>query len=224
MATYRKVVLANEQIYHIYNRGVERRTIFTSKRDFQRAINTLRYYRFSNLPLKFSKYLIQKDEIQKEMSENFNKEENQLVELISYCLIPNHFHFLVKQVKKNGIFKLLSNFSNSYVKYFNTRHERVGPLLQGIFKAVLIETDEQLIHVSRYIHLNPITSFIVNEQDLENYQWSSYTEYLGLKRDGFCTKNYVLDQFKSLKEYKLFVLDRISYAKELGKVKHLLLE
>lgn len=87
----------------------------------------------------------------------------QHLEIISYCLMPNHFHLLVKQVIDHGIVKCLNNFSNSYTRYFNIRHDRVGPLFQGRFKAVRIETDEQLLQVSRYIHLNPVASSLIEE-------------------------------------------------------------
>lgn len=223
MTTYRKIVLANEQIYHIYNRGVEKRTIFTNKREFSRAINAVKYYRFDKLPLKLSKFLVQPANKQKKIFESFNTEENMLVEIIAYCLMPNHFHFLLKQIKNNGISKFVSNFSNSYAKYFNTRHERLGSLLQGLFKAVLVETDEQLIHLSRYIHLNPVVSFIIKEQNLESYPWSSLREYFNLE-DGICKKEGVLNHFPSIEKYKQFVYDQISYAKELEKIKHLALE
>lgn len=223
MVTFRKVILANNQIYHVYNRGIERRTIFTSRREFQRSIEVIKYYRFTNLSLKFSKFLVQPYEKKLEMLANIETLENKQVEIIAYCLMPNHFHFLLKQLKDIGVSKFVANFTNSYTKYFNTKHERNGPLVQGMFKAVLVETDEQLIHLSRYIHLNPVVSFITKDQDLENYQWSSLREYLKLE-DGFCDKENVLHNFSSCKRYKQFVFDQISYAKELEKIKHLILE
>lgn len=224
MTTYRKTVLANNQIYHTYNRGVEKRTIFGNKREFERAINTIKYYYFTNSPLKFSKFLVQPKKEQEDILKSVQIKKNQLVEIIAYCLMPNHFHFLLKQLQDNGISRFISNFTNSYTKYFNTKHGRVGPLVQGIFKAVFVENDEQLVHLSRYIHLNPVSSFIIKAQELENYPWSSLREYLGLEKDGFCEKNYVLGYFKSVGKYKQFILDQISYARELEKIKHLSLE
>lgn len=223
MTTFRRVVLASNQIYHVYNRGVERRTIFTNRREFQRAIDTAKYYRFASLPLRFSKFLVQPETRKSEILTGIDSSENKQVEIIAYCLMPNHFHFLVKQLQDNGTSRFLSNFTNSYTKYFNTKHKRNGPLVQGIFKAVLVETDEQLLHVSRYIHLNPVASFVIKEEELESYEWSSYREYLGLI-EGFCGKEIVLNQFPSIKDYRQFVHDRISYAQELEKIKHLVLE
>lgn len=224
MVTYRSTILTNEQFYHVFNRGIERRTIFSNKREFDRALNTLKYYRYANVPFKFSKFLVQTEENKTNLLKRFNIKENELVEIIAYCLMPNHFHLLLKQIKDNGISKFISNLTNSYTKYFNTKHERVGALMQGIFKAVRVETDEQLIHLSRYIHLNPVSSFVIKEQDLNNYPWFSYREYLSLEKDEFCAKEYVLNNFKTKEDYQKFVLDQLSYAQELERIKHLLVE
>lgn len=223
MTTFRKVVLANGQIYHVFNRGVERRMLFTNKREYQRALETIKYYRLNNLPLRFSKFLSQPKQLQQEILNHINASQNKQVEILAYCLMPNHFHFMLRQISDDGISKFISNFTNSYTKYFNTKHKRNGPLVQGMFEAVLVESDEQLMHLSRYIHLNPVSSFIIKEQDLENYPWSSYREYLELDT-GFCDKQIVQSNFKSIDEYKRFVSDHISYAQELDKIKHLLIE
>lgn len=138
--------------------------------------------------------------------------------------MPNHFHFLLKQLQDNGISIFISKFSNSYAKYFNTKHERVGPLFQGRFKAIHIENDEQLIHVSRYIHLNPVVSSLINTEALESYLWSSYPKYLDLAMLDFVDKEMVMSFFKSEVKYKNFVLDQIDYGKKLEQIKHLILE
>lgn len=109
----------------------------------------------------------------------------------------------------------MANFSNSYTKYFNTKYQRVGPLLQGIFKAVHVESDEQLIHLSRYIHLNPVSGFIVRPEELASYQWSSYPGYLKNLDEG---AKAVMDFFKSPKDYQKFVLDQVDYAKKLKEI------
>lgn len=116
----------------------------------------------------------------------------------------------------------MAKFTNSYTKYFNTRHERVGPLVQGLFKSIWVEDDEQLIHLSRYIHLNPVMSYLTTEKDLASYRWSSFPEYLGIS--GFCEKQTVLSHFKSKSDYRQFVYDQISYKRNLDKIKELILE
>ena len=136
--------------------------------------------------------------------------------------MPNHFHFLLQQKVDGGITDFVSKISNSYTKYFNTKNQRIGPLLQGEFKSVYIETNEQLIHVSRYIHLNPLVSFLTD--NLETYQWSSYLEYLKEVKNNTCSKGIILDQFKSPQDYKQFVLDQENYGKKLEMIKHQLLD
>ena len=169
-----QAIFAENYFYHVFNRGVTRQPIFKTKRDYQRAIITLNFYQHQKPPLRLARAL----SLNKEEKGNFFKElkgKAKLAEIICYCLMPNHFHLLLKQKMNGGISKFLSNFSNSYTRYFNVKRKRVGPLFQGIFKAVRIETDEQLIHVSRYIHLNPIASLVIKEKELDNYPWSSFS-------------------------------------------------
>lgn len=135
--------------------------------------------------------------------------------------MPNHFHLLLRQNIDHGVSDLLRKVSNSYTKYFNIKYKRVGPLLQGQFKAVLIENDEQLIHLSRYIHLNPYVAGLV--QIPEDYTWSSYKEFLD-REGNLVDKKHVLDFFPSIDGYKIFVNEHQGYAKELDRIKHLLLE
>lgn len=220
----RNVVFANNEIYHIFNRSLDQQPIFTLKRNCQRALLTLDFYRFKNPPLRLSKALLLEKEARKKFFNNLKLNGEKLVEIISYCLMPNHFHFLLKQRLDNGIAKFVGNFTNSYTRYLNTKSKRVGPFFQGIFKAVRIENEEQLIHVSRYIHLNPVTSFVVKEDSLELYPYSSLLEFLGLSHEEICDKEVVLNFFSSKKKYQTFIYDQIDYAKKLEMIKHLTLE
>ncbi len=138
--------------------------------------------------------------------------------------MPNHFHFLLKQKLDKGVATFISNITNAYTKYFNTRNNRVGPLLQGTFKAVLVETDEQLIHLSRYIHLNPVVSSVITEKELDYYPWSSYPEYLGLSDNNISDKDFILKMFRSIRHFKEFVTSQIDYGKKLERIKHLTME
>jgi len=224
VGTNRKTILANGEIYHVLNRGVEKRPTFTDKRELQRAVDTLKFYRFADLPFKLSKFFNLPHDERVKTLERVEKENSKLVEVICFCLMPNHFHFLLKQLQDNGISIFVSRFSNSYAKYFNTKHERVGPLFQGRFKAVHIENDEQLIHVSRYIHLNPVVSYLIETEILESYQWSSYPEYLKLINSQITDKELVMSFFKTEDKYKQFVLNQADYGKNLEQIKHLTLE
>jgi len=223
VATLRKTILANDQFYHIFNRGVEKRDIFTDKREYKRALGTLKYYQYRNLAIKFSKFLVQTPQNQEKILTQIVKPGNKLVDIVSFCLMPNHFHFLIKQLSDNGISTFIANFTNSYTKYFNTKHDWNGSLIQGPFKSVYIESNEQLIHLSRYIHLNPVTSYIIKEKGLESYPWSSLKEYLE-SEEAFCQKEIITKQFHSVNDYKNFVFDQISYSQELDKIKHLIIE
>ena len=201
--------LINGGFYHIYNRGSEKRNIYQQPRDYMRFLKTLYYYQFLGPKPKFSNFT--KTNLFKS---SFN---SKIVEIICYCLMPNHFHFLIKQLKDGGISIFMSQLSNSYTKYFNTKYNRVGPLLQGAFKAIRIENDEQFVHVSRYIHLNPIVSGLV--KNLDDHQWSSYLEYIqssGL----FCSPAEILNFFSSKDKYKQFVLDQVDYGTTLELIKH----
>ena len=204
---------ANGYFYHIYNRGSEKKTIFGNKRDHQRFIQVLQYYQYLGPKPKFSHF---------SQFQTFKPDPNKkVVDIICYCLMPNHFHLLIKQLTDGGITEFVSKISNSYTKYYNTKYNRVGPLLQGEFKAVLIDSDEQLLHVSRYIHLNPLVNLVV--RDLKNYPWSSYLEYLN-QVNGFCSKAEILNFFKNPNKYEQFTLDQADYGERLEQIKHQVLE
>lgn len=209
----RVIPFVNDEIYHIYNRGSEKRPIFDTRSDRKRFIKALRYYQLAGPKPKLS--------IFSQFSINKPDPSKKILEIITYCLMPNHFHLMLKQIKEGGITEFMGKVSNSYTKYYNTRHNRVGPLLQGEFKAVLVESDEQLIHLSRYIHLNPYTAYLC--KNLGDYEWSSYGEYAEMF-EGICSKEVVLSLFKSPAEYKQFILDQADYARELEIVKHQLID
>lgn len=223
MATIRKVVFRNDEIYHVFNRGLDRRSIFTDKNEFERIQKLIKFYRHKDIPIRFSQVNHQPIEIKERMLKNLYKSER-IIDILAYCIMPNHFHFLLKQTDDKGISTFIANIANAYTKYFNTKHKRTGNLFEGVFKAVHIETEEQLIHVSRYIHLNPVASSIIPDRELENYRWSSYPEYLSLSKEEISQKELILSMFKSVRDYREFVNDQIDYAKQLDAIKHLILE
>lgn len=219
----RKILLVNNELYHVFNRGVEKRTTFTNIREYHRALLTMDYYRFDRPPLALGQML----NLAREKRDLFLtqlKSGKKLVEIMCFCLMPNHFHFLLRQNEDNGIKTFVSNFTNSYTKYFNNKNDRVGPLFQGIFKSVRVEDDEQLMHVSRYIHLNPATNFLIDKENLENYPWSSLKKYTSTNSNTFCETSTILKLFISPEEYMAFVSDQLDYSKTLEQIKHLALE
>lgn len=221
----RKVVLATDEVYHLFNRGNFSQPIFLNAFDYRRFLKTLDFYRFSPHLARLFQFLEFSQERKKEYLKNISKKGKLLVQIFSFCLMPNHFHLLVKQKDENGISKFMSQIQNSFTRYFNTKIRRQGFLFQGPFKAVRIETDEQLLHVSRYLHLNPYSSHVVKSlDDLKTYPWSSLPDYLGERKYPFLNKEPVTSFFKNQKEYQKFVFNQADYQRNLEKIKYLTLE
>lgn len=221
----RKIPLVNGEIYHVLNRGVASQPIFIDWRGYQRAIKTMFYYQNLKPPQKYSLFILQARKKREEVLDNLRQKKEFRAEIIVYCFIPNHFHLLLRQTNENGISKFLSDFANSYTRYFNTRAKREGPIFRGNFKAVRIETEEQLLHVSRYIHLNPYSSYLVKSlKELENYPYSSLPEYLGKTPKAYCQTELVLSSFPKREDYKNFLFDQADYQRSLEIAKHLWLE
>lgn len=199
--------------------------MFTENRELQRALLTLDYYRFVRPAMRLSHFLNLELQQREQLSERLHKKDERRVDIIAYCLMPNHFHFLLKQNRAGGVSRFLADFTNSYTRYFNTRNKgRKGPIFQGVFRAVRIEDDEQLIHISRYIHLNPVVSYIVEWKDMLAYPWSSLPEYAGVEKTRICGTEIVLGHFSSSKRYLDFLSDQVDYGRELERIKHVLLE
>lgn len=219
----RKQLIINDEVYHVFNKSIDKKPAFVTKRECDRAVEVIGYYKLQNPPVRYSRYRRMKIADRKDILSKIRNRK--LVEIFSFCLMPNHFHFLVKQKIDGGISRFIGNFLNSYTRYYNTRRERVGPLFLDQFKAVRIESDEQLLHVSRYIHLNPYTSYVVGKiLDLDKYIWSSFVEYLGLVKRDTCKKDVILSYFKNVGNYKAFVYNHADYQKELKRIEHLVIE
>lgn len=220
---YRVDPINTGRYYHVFNRGVNRLDTFIDKRDCHQALLSMNYYRFNKPPFRLSRFKsLSATEQTKRLIELLNTNET-LVDILCFVLMPNHFHFLLKQNVEDGISTFIRKFSNSYARYFNTSHNWVGHLFQGQFKAVEIESESQLIHVSRYIHLNPYVSGITTKDNLENYPWSSYPDYL-TKRLDRVNPIEILKIFKSPEAYREFVTNHADYARELEFIKHLTID
>jgi len=220
----RKTFFADGQYYHVLNRGVAESLIFNKSYDYQRFIKLLNFYRYEKPSLSFSKYnklpLEQRAEFEKRLQEKGGSK----VEIFAYCLMPNHFHILLKQTFDKGTQKFLTNFQNSYAKYYNIKYKRNGPLFQSRFKAKIILTDEVFLHVSRYIHLNPTSSYLASMKELPSYTWSSLPEYFKTSDTSFLNTNFILKMVGGKKEYKKFIYNQVDYQRKLQRIKHILLE
>jgi len=219
---YRITVFTEGETYHVLNRGVGGIPLFRSPKEYVRFLELIDYYRFDP-SLSFSHY----DRLSNEEKKNYLKvaqDNPPLVEIYAYCLMPNHFHILLKQQINNGISKMLSNIQNAYVRFYNTKHLRKGTLFESMFKAIRIENDEQFLHVSRYIHLNPSTVYLVKIEDLPSYPWSSLPEYLNKRRLIFTSSEMIIKMVGGREGYEKFVFDQAQYQRELAEIKHLILE
>ena len=221
----RLTLLISGEIYHIFNRSIAQQPIFKTLRDHQRALGLVAFYLYQNPPLRYSHFNRLPQDQKADFLETLAKSKKRLVEILAFCIMPNHFHFLLKQLEDQGIAKFMNNFQHSYSKYYNVKNERTGSLFQAMFKGVRVESDEQLLHVSRYIHINPVSSFLINIKSLEHYPWSSLNYYIkntnGLT---FINAKPVLEHFKSKGGYKKFVFDQADYQQKLDRIKHLTLE
>lgn len=183
--------------YHIYNRGVEKRIIFEDNQDFKVFLKYLKEYlspppKPDELTTSFTLKGSTFKGMPKQPKNYFGK-----IELTAYCLMPNHFHLLVKQ-KENGLMKnFMQSLLTRYSMYFNKRYNRVGPLFQGIYKAVLVNEEPYLLHLSRYIHLNPLEYM----PDLTK-AYSSYGDYLGQRRTSWLNPSAILSYFNQTKTIK----------------------
>lgn len=221
----RLIPLVTNEIYHVFNQGIDKRPTFTDKKEYLRGIETLKFYKFFSPPTKLSLFLDKSKEDKEKILEIIKKQNRELIEILCFCLMPNHFHFLLKQTLDNGISKFMSNFQNSYTRYFNTKNKRKGPLFYNQFKAIRIETDEQLLHVGRYTHLNPYSSFIVKDlKALTTYPWSSFPEYISETKGPLCNTKIIGDFFKDKVKYKTFVFDQADYQRHLNEIKHLIVK
>lgn len=182
---------AANSYYHIYNRGVEKRDIFLNNIDYGVFLSYLKEYLLPRdneglLAIIGNPQTSQKvkaDALKALRMNNFHGD----IMLIVYCLMPNHFHLLIHQNTAPGIDIFMNSLATRYTMYFNRRYKRIGPLYQSVYKAVLVETDEQLLHLTRYIHRNPLDlalKGVAFKGSPESFtlQPSSYPEYVGHRK------------------------------------------
>lgn len=218
----RNTVIATNEIYHVYNRSIAREQIFRDRICLRRSLEILEYYRLPQR-LSLSKY----KQLSKELREQFfidSERKSPLVEIYAFVLMPNHFHLLIKQLEENGINKFVSNFQNSYAKYYNLKNNRDGSLFKNQFKAKWIESDEQFLYTSRYIHLNPVKAFLIPFEQLGLYPWTSYPVYATENFQIFIKTDYILNMFSSRDKYIEFVSDQADYQEKMSLIEHIMIK
>jgi len=214
----RKCRLSSGKIYHVFNKSIAGFKIFYCDDHFSRIKDVVRYYQIEKPAIRFSKFVKSKMRHDNAYAANQDK----LIKIVAYCIMPTHVHFILEQLKENGISLFMRNIANSYSKFFNLRHKRNGPLWESRFKNVLVETDEQLLHLTRYVHLNPSTAYLVDNPC--DWPASSYREYLGNVPHEHTACEYDELIHISPASYKEFVEGTVSYQRELSMIKHLMLD
>ena len=188
---YRKIKFLTGQVYHLYNRGVNRQPIFFCDENWGYFIKRLRHY-------------FQPD----------------VADILAYCLMPTHYHLMVTLKTDDFSARVMQPFSVSYTKAINRQQDRVGPLFQGPFRAAWVDEDSYLLHLSRYIHLNPVAAGLAARP--EDWAFSSYRDYIGLRDGALPITDEILSQFPSRQAYREFVE---SYCEQENQViTHLLLD
>jgi REP element-mobilizing transposase RayT len=171
----RQVIFQSGNYYHVYNRGNNRQLIFFERDNYLYFLRLLRNHLIAHG-----------------------------VDIIAYCLMPNHYHLLV-HLKTEHFSKLMQAFSLSYAKAINKRYQRVGSLFQGRFQAIHVDSEEYLLHLTRYIHLNPVQANLVDKA--EDWEFSSYQEYIELRRGSLPKLHGLRSQFYSADAYRYFLED-----------------
>lgn len=181
--------------------------------DYGRFMAILKHFLFYNYPYSvFKKRINQATDLEAKNAILRQLEfyrTRPLVEIIAFCLMSNHFHLILKQLEENGITRFMHRIGTGYTNYFNIKNERSGRLFEGTYKSVLVESDEQLFHLSRYIHLNPTADKLISLEDLPAYPWSSLPLYLGKGKLDFIKPNIILNNFKESNSYWEFLKARV---------------
>lgn len=200
----RKTIFANEEFYHVYNRGVDKRNIFLDDYDRKRFFQSMTEFNVVE-PIGS---IYEKTIADKSLGRLASKSKD-LVNFIAYCLNPNHYHFVLEQKMDDGIEKFMHRLGTGYSKYFNNKYQRGGALFQSKFKSVYINSNEYLLHLSVYVNLNYNFHPEKNGNGklgrlASKFAWSSWDEYCGRNNLNFCRQNIILDQFNNQKEYEEF--------------------
>ncbi len=177
------------EVYHVYNRGTDKRTVFVDDTDYLRAVHDMFEFNDTKPAVNLTYHYAKSKEVG--LPKLKRRPRNLLVEILCFCLMPNHYHMMLRQVVDGGISTFMRKFGTGYTNWFNQRYERSGVLFQGKFKAVHVVRDEHFLYLPHYIHLNPLDIYqskwkedlIVDVKGaiefLDTYRWSSYGDYVG---------------------------------------------
>ena len=217
----RKIKLENNTFYHVYNRGANQNDIFFSEKDYFKFLFQMREL---NNESTYSKRQYIKNKIQNNDDQSGPASSTRgwaalisfahpqyihylntlpkLVEIISYCLNHNHFHFILKQITNNGIKKFMHKLGTGYVGYINSKYKwRSGVLFERNFEAYPIHSINKLLYLSAYVNCN---AEVHRQYEAREYMWSSYRDFLGLRQGTLCNKKEILSRFRNIDDYENF--------------------
>jgi len=203
------------EYYHLFNRGNGKMDIFRDQNDYLFFLSRIREYLFPEECRRCPSA---------EKSGRYIRKSFPLgaFTLVSYCLMPNHFHLVLRQNTEVPINALMLNLMSGYSRYFNKKYNRVGSLFQDQFKSVHVDSNEYLLWLSAYIHQNPKVAGLVDQ--LSMYQYSSYPDYINLRAGTLCDKSIILEQFFHAGMYEQFVSDSFEAIRQRKDLKDLLLD
>jgi putative transposase len=210
----RKVDFANGEIYHVYNRGVDKRDVFIANSDYYRFIHGL--YEFNDEQRTLNArhhYRSQTGRYGASSIPLFKINRIPLVEILVFNLMPNHYHLMLRQIKDAGITKFMQKLGTGYTMYFNKKNTRSGVLFQGKFKAVHVNNESQFIHLPHYIHTNPLELNYRGPTSVDyllEYRWSSFPDYVGRSNFPSVTnRDFLLDVFGGESAYLNYTREHI---------------
>ena len=205
------------EVWHIFNKSIAGFKIFAQRRFALRFLKSLVFYNTAKYKGSFSKYMRQEG---LSLPEVLAPVKKAIVKVIAYCVMPDHYHLMAKVQKGDKVSKLIGDIENSFTRFFNLTVKRKGPLWESRFKAVRVDDDSYFSHLTRYIHLNPVSDGLVDKP--EDWEFSSYKDYI---TDPKVLKKYITEiEIDSPERYKRFVYDRLEYQKYLKKIRRFLRE
>jgi putative transposase len=217
------------ELYHVLSRGVDKRRIFMDNKDYFRFIHDL--FEFNDEAPAVNTFRKMNDIVSR-----YNKSRKLLVDILAFCLMPNHYHLFLESRGEGGVSKFMRKLNVGYAKYFNQKYKRTGTLFEGRYKSIRITSQAHFIHLPYYIHLNPLDLFAPEWRErklkdykkslnfLSSYRWSSHLDYLGKKNfPSLTSRDFLFEIFGGEKGYEK-KLSRWLKDLELAKIRGIALE
>lgn len=236
MKVFSRSDITTGEIFHILNRGVDQRNIFLDDKDYFRFVHDLFEFNDPDPVFNLGHFIDQGQYIDLRSRYIERKPRRLIVEILAFCLMPNHFHLLARQKKNNGITRFMRKLGIGYAKYFNQKYKRTGTLFQGRYKIIPVHKETHFTHLPYYIHFNPLDLImpewrmgeIKNHQKaiefLESYRWSSHLDYLGNKNFPSITqRGFLLKIFRGTENYQKTIKNWLKEM-NLRKMQNLILE